>query len=88
MHYLFMLFLIGGEDSPIDAYRVYERLTFESLEECVEFYNENKEDFDTAANFSSGGRHWRLGCGDEEFKLNLENLRKPSNSLNPKLIFS
>ena len=88
MHYLFMLFLIGGEGTPIESYRMYEQESFQTMEQCVEFYQENSASFRSQAESASNGRFWKLACADEQFKQNLESLRKPSNSLNPNLIFS
>ena len=74
MYYLFMLFLIGGEGSPISAYSYYEQHTFNSMEECIVFYEENEELFKSQAESASRGRFWQLACSDEAFKNNLEEM--------------
>ena len=73
MFYLFMLFLIGGENSPIESYRVYNAQSFKTLEECSSFYEQDKESFDLAARVGAEGRAWQIVCGDQEFKDDLKN---------------
>jgi hypothetical protein len=68
-----MLFLIGGENSPIESYRVYTPQSFETLEKCIAFYEQDKQAFNIAAQIGAEGRKWQIVCGDQEFKDNLKN---------------
>lgn len=72
MFYLFMIFLIGGEDSPIESYRVYNAQSFETIEECAAFYEQDRQAFDIAAQIGAKGRGWQIVCGDQDFKDDLK----------------
>ena len=77
MYYLIMLFMLGpGDDAPIDGYRFYEQSAFETLDECVAFYNQDKESYDQAAGIFSQGRHWKIICADQYVKDELDDLAK------------
>ena len=75
MYYLIMLFLLGPtDDAPIDGYRVYEKVTFDSMEECVTFYQEDEQSYNQAAQIFSEGRHWKIICADQYVKDELDDL--------------
>lgn len=75
MFYLIMLFMTGGDDSPITAFRYYENETFQTMEECISFYEADKDKFNQAAGIFSKGRHWKIVCGDQGILDQLEELK-------------
>jgi len=77
MYYLIMLFLLAPADNaPIDGYRVYESTTFDSMEQCVTFYQQDEQAYKQAADIFSKGRPWKIICADQYVKDELDDLAK------------